>query len=73
MHAVITSEDGARIAFFADGLGIPVEGSPVMALRENVTLYTRAPEYVWVNRAQFWATGQVDLAAHKITLAGYQA
>jgi len=73
VHAVITTEDGERIAFYADGVSILQEGSPIGELRENVTLHTAAPQYSWVNRLQFWATGQVDLSTGKLTLRGYSA
>ncbi len=73
VHAVITTDDDERIALRADGVFIPQEGSPIGQVRENVTLHTAVPKYAWVNRLQFWATGQVDLSASKVTLKGYSA
>ncbi len=73
IHAVITTDDGERIAFYGDGVGIAQEGSSTVQLRENVTLHTASPKYSWVNRQQFWATGQVDLSNGKITVKGYSA
>jgi len=71
VQAVITTPDGARIAFWADGVG-NVEGTTAH-LRENVTLQTAAPAYAWVNRLQLWATGESDLASGKARLRGYAA
>lgn len=73
VHAVITTDDGERIAFYADGIAIPQAGSLIVPLRENVTLHTAAPKYSWVNRLQFWATGETDLSTGKTTLKGYSA
>jgi hypothetical protein len=72
-HAIITTEDGERISFFADGLALFEPGSPIAQLRENVTLYSASPKYAWVNRLQIWATGQGDLSTNQTTLKGYSA
>ena len=61
IHAEITTEDGAKIAFFADGVAIPREGSGILDLKENVTLTTSAKACSWVNQLQVWAIGTVDL------------
>jgi hypothetical protein len=71
VHAVITTDDGARIALHGDGVA-DVEGSTAQ-LRENATLHTSAPAYAWVNRLQVWATGQSDLATGVATLKAYTA
>lgn len=73
VQAVITTHDGERIALHADGIGTIPPGASTMQLRENVTLHTAAPEYAWVNRQQFWATGQADLTKGETTLKGYMA
>lgn len=69
IHAEITTQDGKKIALFADGvaLGEP----PVLQLRENVTLTTSHPEHSWVNTLQIWAPGTVDLAKGEIRIKGY--
>jgi hypothetical protein len=72
VHAVITTDDGERIAYYADGFSWIPEGSSMGELRVNVTLHTASPKYSWVNRQQFWGTGQFD-STGKITLRGYQA
>ena len=61
IHAEVTTEDGAKIALFADGVAIPREGSSIADLKENVTLTTSAKDYSWVNQLQIWAIGTVDL------------
>ena len=73
VHAVITTDDGERISFFADGTATMEPGSPVIQLRENVTLHTAAAKYAWVNRQLFWATGKTDLSTGQATLKGYSA
>jgi len=73
VQAVITTHDGERIALHADGIGTIPPGASTMQLRENVTLHTAAPEYAWVNRQQFWATGHADLVKRETTLKGYAA
>lgn len=73
IHAEITTEDGHRIALFASGVGLPQPGSPIVQLRENVTLFTSSKEYAWVNTLQIWATGTADMAEHVVRIKGYAA
>jgi len=70
IHAEITTEDGKKIALAADGVAIPEAGS-VFQLRENVTLTTNHPEYLWVNPIQVWAAGTVDLSKGEIRIKAY--
>ena len=71
IHAEITTEDGKKIALYADGIAAFDEGSPLGDLRENVTLMTAEPDYAWVNSLQVWARGTVDLARGEAHVAGY--
>ena len=71
IHAGITTEDGKKIAFFADGIVAFPGGPPVGDLRENVTLTTAEPDYAWVNALQIWAVGTVDIATGMVHVAGY--
>ncbi len=73
IHAEITTDDGEKIALFADGVALPREGSTVADLRENVTLSTSSKSYSWVNHLQVWATGTVDLAEQVVKIKGYSA
>jgi len=73
IHAEITTEDGKKISLAADGVGIPEKGSPVIQLRENVTLTTNYPEYSWLNTIQVWGGGTVDVSKGEIRVKGYAA
>jgi Protein of unknown function (DUF3237) len=73
IHAEITTEDGKKIAFHADGAASFEDGPPAGHLRENVTLTTSEPGYAWVNPLQIWAPGTVDIAKGEVHLAGYAA
>ncbi len=57
-----TTDDGKKIALYADGVAHFTEGPPVGDLRETVTMTTSEPDYAWVNPLQIWARGTVDLA-----------
>ncbi len=73
IHAVITTDDGANIAVFADGVGLPRENSPMVDLRESVTLITSSEAYSWVNHLQVWAKGTLDLEKQEVEIKGYAA
>ena len=69
IHGETTTEDGKKIALYADGVAIGQP--PVLQLRENATLTTSHPEYSWVNTLQVWAPGTVDLANGEVRVRGY--
>lgn len=73
VHAALTTEDGANVSIFADGVALPREGSPIADLRENVTLTTSSEAYSWVNGLQIWAQGTIDLDKQEVKLTGYAA
>ena len=73
MHAEITTEDGAKIAFFADGVANPEEGTGNLQERYNITLTTSSPAYSWVNQLQVWAQGTVDMTKNEADVKGYAA
>ena len=73
IHGEITTEDGEKIALFANGVASPREGSPIADLRENVTLSTSSEAYSWVNSLQIWGVGTVDLAEQVVNIKGYSA
>ncbi len=73
IHAALTTEDGATIALYADGVASPRADSAILDLRENVTLTTAFPAYAWVNGLQVWGVGTVDLAKQEISVKGYAA
>ncbi len=73
IHAEITTEEGEKIAYFADGVATPEEGTSVAQLRENVTLTTSSHAYAWVNQLQVWVRGTADLAKQQVNVKGYAA
>jgi hypothetical protein len=74
MHAVITTEDGARIAFWSDGIFVPpTDGSGIAQIRENVRLTTADARYQWLNQLQVWLTGTIVLAEEEIRVEAYVA
>jgi hypothetical protein len=73
IHAEITTDDGAKISVFADGVGLPRENSPIADLRENVTLTTSSEAYSWVNHLQVWAKGTTDLEKQEVEVKSYVA
>jgi hypothetical protein len=73
IHAEITTDDGHKISLHADGVGLPSKGSPIVGLRENVTLFASSERYAWVNALQVWGVGTVDLAKQVVHIRGYSA
>lgn len=74
VHAEITTDDGEKISFFADGILVPPEGdTSVVSLRYNVRLTTSSPKYSWVNQLQVWVRGNVDLNSGEIGVKAYAA
>ena len=71
IHARIDLGGGKLIALAAGGVGLWRSGEPVLDLSENVRLTTAHADFDWVNGRQIWATGNADLGAGKIVLAGY--
>jgi hypothetical protein len=73
IHAVITTDDGDRIAVSGTGYGIAAPGSPNFELREALTLYTASRKYAWVNKVQVFVTGATDVSTGQGKLMAYQA
>jgi Protein of unknown function (DUF3237) len=71
IHAEITTEDGKKIALYADGAASFGHGPPMGDLRENVTLTTAEPDYAWVNSLRISARGTVDLEQGEAHVTGY--
>ena len=71
LRAVIETNDSARIALEAGGVGVFRTDAPVIDLSENVTLHTAFAPYTWVNARQIWAIGTVDLAAGRVHIEAY--
>ena len=73
IHAKITTEDGQAIAFFADGVALPQQGTSVFQLRENVSFITASPGYDWLNQLQGWGLGTVDPVKGEVSVKAYAA
>ena len=73
IHAEMTTHDGQKISVHADGVAVPQPGSPLVNLRENVTLFTSSKDYAWVNALQVWGVGTCDLAEKVVHIKGYSA
>jgi len=69
IHGEITTDDGKKIALYADG--VAMGQPPVLQLRQNATLTTSHPEYSWVNTLQVWALGTGDLVNGEVRVKGY--
>jgi hypothetical protein len=70
IHGEITTDDGEKIALFADGISTHREGTNFYH-NENVTLLTSSPKYSWVNELQIWANGYVDPVTGNVDITGY--
>lgn len=74
MHAEITTDDGEKIAYFADGIFVPPEDDTRIAqVRYSVRLTTASPKYSWVNKLQIWACGSVNVNKGEISVKAYAA
>ncbi len=74
LHAEITTDDGEKIAFAADGIFMqPDLVTGVGQVRENVRLTTASPRYAWVNHLQIWATGGSNITTGQVRLNAYIA
>jgi hypothetical protein len=71
IHGEITTEDGKNVALTAGGVAIPEGDSSIFQLREHVELVTNHPELSWVNSAEVWARGNVDVATGEVHLRAY--
>ena len=72
MHGEITTDDGEKIAMFADGISSH-RGGTSWHHNENVTLITSSPKYSWVNQLQIWAKGYIDPGKGVVDVTGYVA
>lgn len=73
IQAVVTSAEGDRIAYHADGIFTVERGSTVCQLRESLSFHTASERYSWLNRIQGFGTGIIDLTKRTIELKGYVA
>lgn len=73
IRARLTTDDGAPIALYADGIMKAPDANGIAELRLNMTLTTAAPAYTWVNGLQIWGTGRVNLETGQIRVSTYSA
>ena len=71
IHGEITTQHGKKVALTAGGVAIPEGDSSIFQLREHVELVTNHPELSWVNSAEVWARGNVDVATGEVHLSAY--
>jgi hypothetical protein len=65
------TDDGKKVALEAGGVATREEGSPVLMLREHVSLMTNHPELSWVNLIEVWARGVVDVSTGQVRVEAY--
>jgi hypothetical protein len=73
IHETISAENGQKIDVQADGVAFLRRASSIADLRLNLTLFTSAKDYTWVNALQVWGIGTVDLAEQVIQVTAYSA
>ena len=71
VRAVLTTDDGARIALAATGVSVAREDEPIADLRENISLFTATEAYAWVTRHQIWGVGTMDFSTGRIHIDAY--
>ena len=71
LRATIETDDGHRIAFYADGVATPRDGEPIVDLAVKIDLTTAAAAYAWVNTRPAWGAGYANLATRKIHIDAY--
>jgi Protein of unknown function (DUF3237) len=60
LHARVTTNDGANIAFSSEGVSLQIEGEREAQLRAAVSLFTSYEAYAWLNKLQLWVLGSLD-------------
>ena len=73
LHAQVTTEDGAAISMFSEGVSMQVRGESLAQLRSMVTLFTNAEDYVWLNHLRFWAVGTLNPRTGEAKVRAYTA
>lgn len=73
IHGVASTDDGAKIAVFIDGLGTLVPAAGEIRLHEDVTLHCTDVRFKWVNTLAIWARGVVDLQTMEVHVDAYAA
>ncbi len=72
IHAVLTLDDGARLALTGTGAGSPTADGTIRLL-EYVGFLTAVPGYEWLNTLSVRGEGTVNPASREISLRWYVA
>jgi len=70
IHGRFETEDGAKIAFFAQGVSTPAPGGKFLEAW-TVTLSTSHSAYEWVNELPVWTQGVCNIGEAEIVVKGY--
>jgi hypothetical protein len=68
VQAILTSPEGDRISFMADGFFSTARDGEAVPYRETARLYSASERYGWVNTLKGVATGSIDFPARRMTL-----
>lgn len=71
LHARVTTEDGASIAFASEGVSHQIEGESETHLRAAVSLFTSYEAYTWLNKLQLWVVGSLNPVEGKARVRAY--
>jgi hypothetical protein len=71
LHARVTTDDGANIAFSSEGVSLQIEGKKETHLRAAVSLFSSSEAYRWLNKLQLWAIGTLDTVNGKAVVNAY--
>lgn len=71
IHGSLFTSDGAKISYFAEGVGSRKNDSPLTEVHENVELYSAFPNYAWVNNLAVWSKSVIDPINRQIRVNAY--
>jgi len=72
-YGVLTTPEGDRIAVHATGISVRSKDLQEILQHENISFYTCAERYVWLNQIQAWANGSADPETGKFAVKAYIA
>ncbi len=73
IHEIITTSDGVNIDVQGGGIAVLRPEGGMADIRVNLTLFTSAEAYKWVNPLQVWAVGSLDLLRQTVEFSAYSA
>jgi hypothetical protein len=71
LRTTVETDDGNRIALWAQGTARPRAGEPIVDLSVKIHLLTAAAGYEWLNARPAWGAGYANLATGKIHIDAY--